>query len=405
MSSAFSIHPPVGEAHHASPHSQCTEHEIRQARKYVIRKLRARENPDPKPGERRQAVYNGQVAAALAKIWEIFDYPCGQRLKPLVESQTDRLRQFGELPISDEVAAKLEKMSAATIDRKLKHQKEVLHLQRSKCGHKPSSALKHKIAIRLTNWDTAKAGYVEADLVFHCGASTLGQHICTVSATEISSGWWEGEPILGKSQDQCFWALRGIRDRCPFAWKGLDTDNGQEFISDILYKYCAREKLDFTRSRPSHKNDNAYIEEKNWTHVRKILGYLRYDTPAEAVIIRDLYRNELRLYKNFFQPVMKLISKERIGGRIKRKYGTPLTSYQRLMDSQQLSKQAEQRLAEGYLPLNPAALKRAIDAKINSLLQAHQTKNRTSGADPQRKLDPRMVTSFMIQQATVGLPS
>jgi hypothetical protein len=219
-----------------------------QARKYVIRKLRARENPDPKPRKRRQAVYNGQVTAALAKIWEIFDYPCGQRLKPLVESQTDRLRQFGELPISDEVAAKLKKMSAATIDRKLKHQKEVLHLQWAKSGHKPSSALKHKIAIRLTNWDTAKVGYVEADLVFHCGASTLGQHICTVSATEISSGWWEGEPILGKSQNQCFWALREIRDRCPFAWKGLDSDNGHEFISDILYKYCAREKLDFTRS-------------------------------------------------------------------------------------------------------------------------------------------------------------
>jgi hypothetical protein len=187
-----------------------------------------------------------------------------------------------------------------------------------------------------------------------------------VSATEISSGWWEGEPILGKSQDQCFWALREIRARCPFIWEGLDCDNGQEFINDILYKYCAREKLDFTRSRPGHKNDNAYIEEKNWTHVRKVLGYLRYDTPAEAVIIRDLYRNELRLYKNFFQPVMKLMSKERIGGRIKRKYGRPLTPYQRLMDSRQLSQEAEQRLAEVYLPLNPAALKRAI-GKINNL--------------------------------------
>jgi hypothetical protein len=376
-----------------------------QARKYAIRKLRSREKPGEKCRKRRKQVYDGEVTAPLAKMWEIFDYPCGQRLKPLIESQTDKLRQFGELPISDEVAGKLKKMSAATIDRKLKHQKEVLHLQWSKGGHRPSLALKHKIAIRLTNWDTAKVGYVEADLVFHCGASTVGQHICTVSATEISSGWWEGEPILGKSQDQCFRALREIRDRCPFAWKGLDSDNGQEFISDVLYKYCAREKLDFTRSRPGHKNDNAYIEEKNWTHVRKVLGYLRYDTPAEAVIIRDLYRNELRLYKNFFQPVMKLMSKERIGGRIKRKYGRPLTPYQRLMDSQQLSQEAQQRLAEAYLPLNPAALKRAIDAKINSLLTAYQTKNRTSGADPHRKLDHRTVTSLMIQRATVGLPS
>jgi hypothetical protein len=376
-----------------------------QSRKYAIRKLRSRGKPDSGPRRRRPAVYDGQVTAALAKIWEIFDCPCGQRLKPLVESQTDRLRQFGELAISDEVAGKLRRMSAATIDRKLKHQKEVLHLQWSRGGHKPSLALKHQIAIRLTSWDTAKVGYVEADLVFHCGASTLGQHICTVSATEISSGWWEGEPILGKSQDQCFWALREIRARCPFDWAGLDCDNGQEFINEILYKYCAREKLDFTRSRPGHKNDNAYIEEKNWTHVRKVLGYLRYDTSAEAVIIRDLYRNELRLYKNFFQPVMKLMSKERIGGRIKRKYGRPLTPYQRLIESPQLSKEAEERLAETYLSLNPAALKRAIDAKVNSLLRAYLTKNRTSGADPHRKLEPHTVTSFMIQQATVGLPS
>jgi hypothetical protein len=154
-----------------------------QARKYAIRKLRSREDPDPKPRRRRPAVYDGQVTAALAKIWEVFDYPCGQRLKPLLESQTDRLRQFGELAISDEVARKLRRMSAATIDRKLKHQKEVLHLQWSRGGHKPSLALKHQIAIRLTSWDTAKVGYVEADLVFHCGASTLEQHICTVSAT------------------------------------------------------------------------------------------------------------------------------------------------------------------------------------------------------------------------------
>jgi len=367
-----------------------------QARKYAIRKLGSREKPDFRPRRRRPAVYDGRVTAALARTWEIFDYPCGQRLKPLLESQTERLRQFGELAISDEVAGKLRRMSAATIDRKLKHQKEVLHLQGSRGGHKPSLALKHQIAIRLTSWDTAKVGYVEADLVFHCGASTLGQHICTVSATEISSGWWEGEPILGKSQGQCFWA---------FDWAGLDCDNGQEFINDILYKYCAREKLEFTRSRPGHKNDNAYIEEKNWTHVRKVLGYLRYDTSAEAVIIRDLYRNELRLYKNFFQPVMKLASKERIGGRIKRKYGRPLTPYQRLIESQQLSMEAEQRLTEAYLSLNPAALKRAIDAKVNSLLTAYQTKNRTSGADPHRKLEPRTVTSFMIEKATVGLPS
>ncbi len=290
-----------------------------QARKYAIRKLGSRENPDQALKKRRKSVYDGEVMAVLAKMWEIFDYPCGQRLKPLIPSQTDRLRQFGELPISDEVASKLKRMSPATIDRKL------------------------------------------------------------------------------KCQDQCFWALKEIRKRCPFAWKGLDADNGQEFINQTLYKYCDREKLQFTRSRPGHKNDNAYIEEKNWTHVRKVLGYLRYDTAAETTIIRDLYRHELRLYKNFFQPVMKLLSKERIGGKIKRRYGVPLTPYQNLLQSKQLSQEDAQRLTETYLPLNPATLKRAIDAKINKLIETYEAKNRTTGADLHRKLDPRMVTSFMMQ--------
>ena len=375
-----------------------------QARKYAIRKLRARENPDEKPRKRRRQVYDGEVTTALAGLWEVFDYPCGQRLKPLLELEVDRLIALGELNISGEVATKLKKMSAATIDRKLKHQREVLHLVWSKGGHKPNSLLKQKIAVRLTDWDTAKVGYIEADLVFHCGASTLGEHVCTVSATEISSGWWEGEPILGKSQDRCFRALKEIRQRCPFEWKGLDSDNGQEFINETLYKYCVREKLQFTRSRPCHKNDNAYIEEKNWTHVRKVLGYLRYDTVEEIAIIRDLYRNELRLYKNFFQPVMKLVSKERIGGRIKRKYGTPTTPYQNLIESKQLSKEAEEQLMRAYHPLNPATLKRDIDAKINKLIQTHEAKNATQGTSLHRHTKPRMVTSLVIQRQPVRLP-
>jgi hypothetical protein len=374
------------------------------ARKYAIRKLRARDNPHKKPRKKRKPVYDGEVTAALARIWEVFDYACGRRLKPLIESETDRLRGFGELSISDEVAAKLKRMSVATIDRKLRHQRQVLHLSWRRGGHRPGSALKGKVAVRLTDWDTAQVGYVEADLVFHCGASTLGEHACTVSATEVSSGWWEGEAIMGKSQDQCFRALKQIRQRCPFVWKGLDCDNGQEFINQMVYKYCAREKLQFTRSRPGHKNDNAYIEEKNWTHVRKVLGYLRYDTLEEIDIIRDLYRHELRLYKNFFQPVMKLVSKERIGGRTKRKYGTPMTPYQNLIHSEQLSREAEEQLRQAHRLLNPAALKRQIDAKVNKLIETHQSKHCAHASSLQRHTHPRTVTSFMRQQHPVRLP-
>jgi hypothetical protein len=373
-----------------------------QSRKYVIWKIH-KVVLKPKQRKRRKEQYDGQVKAALAKIWEIFDYPCGQRLKPILQAEVDRLRELGEIELTDEVAQKLKNLGSATIDRKLKHQREVLHLLRSKGGPKPGYLLKRKIPIKLTDWDTSDVGYVEVDLVVHCGSSALGEHINTVSSTEVSSGWWEGEAIMGKSQEHSFWALKEIRQRTPFEWKGLDSDNGSEFINQLLYKYCRREGLAFTRSRPNRKNDNAYIEEKNWTHVRKVFGYLRHDTFEELAIMNDLYHHELRLYKNFFQPVMKLQSKERIGGRVKRRYDVPRTPYQRLMESGQLPEEAKKELQGIYCGLNPAQLKREIDAKLQELYKAYEEKRKTQQADPYRKSVPRMVRNYMIQQPPVGL--
>ena len=158
-----------------------------QVRKYVIRKIQPGVSLRPKQRKKRKQTYDGQVTAALAKVWEIFDCPCGQRLKPVLEVELDRLKGLGELRVSDEVALKLSTMSSATIDRKLKHQREVLHLLRSKGGPKPGSLLKRKIPIRLTEWDTSKTGYMEMDLVVHCGSSTFGEYINTLSTTEVSS--------------------------------------------------------------------------------------------------------------------------------------------------------------------------------------------------------------------------
>ncbi len=374
-----------------------------QCRKYVIRKIN---NADLRPKQRKKKAveYGGEVIAALAKIWEIFDYPCGQRLKPIMEAELDRLIMMGELKVSDEVATKLKRVSSATVDRKLKHQRNVLHLIQSKGGPKPGTLLKQKIPIRLTSWDTSKVGYVESDLVVHCGASAFGGYANTLSNTEISSGWWEGEAIMGKSQENTFYAMKEIRARTPFKWLGVDTDNGSEFINEILYKYCDREGLEFTRSRPSRKNDNAYIEEKNWTHVRKILGYLRYDTYDEIKLINELYRGDLRLYKNFFQPVMKLIRKERVGGSIKRKYDTPKTPYQRLIESGQISEESRNKLEVTYRSLNPAQLKRSIDAQLNKLYRTHDKKCASQPINPMKKVIPRTVTSLMIKQPRVGLP-
>ena len=360
-----------------------------QSRKHVIWKIH-RAVLKPKQRKKRQEIYDGKVRAALAKLWAIFDYPCGQRLKPLLETEVDRLRRFGEIEIADEVAIKLKVISPATIDRKLKCEREYLQLLRAKGGPKPGYLLKQKIPIRLTAWDTSQVGYIEADVVVHCGSSTLGEYINTVSSTDVSSGWWEGEAIMGKSQEHSFWALKEIRKRTPFRWKGLDSDNGSEFINQVLYKYCRREGLEFTRSRANRKNDNAYIEEKNWTHVRKVFGYLRYDSYEELAIMNDLYRNELRLYKNFFQPVMKLHSKERIGGKVKRRYEAAKSPYQRLIESNQLPEGVGEQLKGTYLNLNPAQLKRSIDRKLDELCRAYEEKKRTHHVDPHKKLVPRM---------------
>jgi hypothetical protein len=270
---------------------------------------------------------------------------------------------------------------------------------------KPGYLLKQKIPTKLTERDTSELGYIGVDLVVHCGSSALGEHINTVSSTEVSCGWWEGETIMGKSQEHSLRALKEIRQRTPFAWKGLDSDNGSEFITQILYKYCRREGLEFTRSRPNRKNDNAYIEEKNWTHVRKVFGYLRHDTYEELAIMNDLYHHELRLYKNFFQPVMKLQSKERIGGRVKRKYDVPRTPYQRLMESGQLPEEAKEELQRIYCSLNPARLKREIDAKLEQLYKVYEEERKTQQADPYRQLVPHIVRNYMIQQSPVGLAS
>lgn len=376
----------------------------RQNRKYVIRKIRSFRFSAPRRRKKRKQIYDGYVRAALAKVWEIFDYPCGQRLAPLLKTEVARLRQLEEIFIPNEVAEKLKTISPATIDRKLKHQREVLHLKRSRAKPKPSSLLYRKIPIRLTEWDTSKVGFLEIDLVNHCGSSTQGLYVCSLNTVEISSGWWEAEAVMGKGQDPTFEALKKIRERAPFPWCGIDSDNDAPFINHHLIEYCEKEHLEFTRSRPNRKNDNAYIEQKNWTHVRKTVGYLRYDTDKELAIMNSFYENELRLYKNFFSPVMKLKRKIRIGSKVKRQYGIPKTPHQRLIESGQISETVKRELKILYQTLNPAELKRTIDRKTHELYKAYEEKRKGGEATPSKKQTPRTVTSFMIQRSRSGLP-
>lgn len=346
-------------------------------RKYVIQTLNNQRVWDnlTNPRQPRKKKYGPEIDAPLIWLWRVFDFPCGQRLKPCIEVELERLRGFGEINISDQLAAQLKKISSATIDRRLKVPRKGEHNRRF-CTTRPGSLLKAKIPIRLTEWDTKKIGFLETDLVAHCGASAFGEYGNTVSLTEIATGWWEGEAIMGKGQRATLTALKLMRQRTPFNWKGLDADNGGEFINYFLWGYCNEEKLEFTRSRANKKNDNAYVEQKNWTHVRKIFGYFRYDTSRELAIINGLYRNEVRLYKNFFQPIMKLRKKVRIGAKRKRQYEPAKTPYHRLMESKQISQETKNQLKALYEQLNPAALKRSIDRKVYLLYQTYQSKRR-----------------------------
>lgn len=346
----------------------------RHNRKYVIAILNADDVWANKCARKlRPKRYGSEINAPLVKLWGIFDFPCGQRLKPCITEELERLRVFGEINISDKTAAQLKQMSSATIDRRLKVPRQVERRRRF-CTTRPGSLLKRKIPIRLTDWDTQKIGFLEVDLVAHCGSSARGEFLNTVSLTEIATGWWEGEAIMGKGQKVTLEAIKLMKLRTPFKWLGLDSDNGGEFINYPLSDYCHYEKLIFTRSRENKKNDNAYVEQKNWTHVRKILGYFRYDTASEQVIINSLYRNELRLYKNFFQPIMKLAEKVRIGSKRHRKYEPAKTPFKRLIESDQVDEATKLELKAVYRKLNPAALKRAIEKKILFLYRAYLSK-------------------------------
>jgi len=378
------------------------------SRLYLIRKLSPFSNLEPKePHEKRkrETKYGSDIKPALARVWEIFDYPCGQRLAPLLKTEVERLRAFKELRITNEVSKKLRRISSATIDRKLRHQKEVLHRLRRKGHSKNKSLLYQKIPIRLNDWDTSIIGNLGIDFVEHCGSSKRGEYVNSLSTTDIASGWWEGEGVMGRGQYPTLEALKRIRERTPFKWLEIHPDNDSAFINAHLLRYCQKDGLRFSRSRPNKKNDNPYIEEKNYTHVKKFLGYLRYDTQEELEIINSLYGNELRLYKNFFQPVMKLKSKIRVGAKVKRKYDLPKTPYQRLMESDQIPKETKKELKATYLALNPAQLKRTIDIKLDKLYQVYQEKGRSQEIKPFKKQKARLLTNYMIQPEVFHLPT
>ena len=359
-----------------------------QTRKHIIRKINSSFSSIPKKRKKKH-IYDGYVRASLVKVWEIFDYPCGQRLEPILKKQIDNLRNWGELLIPNEIAEKLKKIAPATIDRKLRHQKEVLHLKRR--HHQGNNPLIYQeIPVKAGGWDRSLVGQVQIDLVLHCGSSASGLFINSLSSVDIATGWWEGEGIMGSGQERTFKALTNIRGRTPFVWLEIHSDNDKAFINWHLIRYAKAEGIGFSRSRKYKKNDNCFVEQKNSTHVRSTIGHLRYDTDKENEIINSLYQNELGLYKNFFQPVMKLKQKIRIKGKIHRKYDVPKTPYERLMESGQISEETKKELLSVYQSLNPAELKRKIDKKLKKLYEVYEEKNGRGEISPSKKQVPHV---------------
>ena len=312
-----------------------------------------------KPPRLRARKYAQAEFKALRKIWAVLSMPSGKRLAPYLEEIVKVMERCGELELAPEVRDNLLSVSAATIDRMMAPERKRIRLK-GRRGTKPGTLLKHQVPIRtFEGHDQGEPGFLEIDLVGHEGGNTHGDFAQTLDVTDISSTWTETRAVRNKAQKWVFAALAIILDGLPFDARGIDSDNGSEFINHHLIAFCREKELAFTRSRPYRKNDNCFVEQKNWTVVRKTVGYFRYDTEEELWLLNQIYA-VLRLYTNYFQPTMKLVSKIRNGAKVTKKYDTPRTPYQRLIESPAISRKHKAALKAEYESLNPAQLKRKI---------------------------------------------
>lgn len=315
---------------------------------------------------KRHELYDVNDILYLTKIWKIFDYPCGQRLEPMLPEYIAVLEKFKELIIPGHVKEKLLKIKSATIDRRLEKFRTFRH-KKVFSTTKPGSLLKKQIPIKTSSWDETRLGYGELDTVAHCGASAAGEFIFTLTYTDIASQWTVSEAVMGKGQKRIKEALENIADRLPFPLLGIDPDNGGEFINWQLYRYCLEKNIEFTRGRPYAKNDNAHIEQKNYTHVRKLMGYGRMDKESQLQKMNALYWGEQDLYKNFFLPNKKLIEKKRVRTKIMKKYDQARTPFKRLLENEDFPETEKVKLRMIYDKLNPAEIKRSLDEKISKI--------------------------------------
>jgi len=331
--------------------------------------------------------YGPDVIAALVFCWATLGMPAGKRLAPMLVELVPVLRGYGELDIDVETAALLVGMSAATIDRRLATERKK-HQLKGRSHTKPGSLLKSQIPIRTwADWDDAVPGFVEIDLVGHEGGNAAGEHCFTLTVTDIATGWTENRSVPNKARKWVIAALEEIADIMPFPILGVDSDNGSEFINHHLLTWCEKRQITFTRSRPGNSNDGAHVEQKNWAIVRTVVGYHRYDTKAELVLLNRIWVQQSKL-TNYFCPQQKLVSKVRDGAKVSKKYDTATTPRRRAERHESVSGEDKAILADTYAGINPAASQRQIQALTTELLTITTTK-----AEPAKKATPTRASS------------
>jgi transposase InsO family protein len=335
-------------------------------RKYAIRKLNGLPPGRSSHSHRRQRnyTYGSQVLSVLTAVWSAAGYPCSVRLKALIVLWMPWVRR--RFHLNSALEKQLLSISARQIDRRLKDKRAQIR-KRIYGRTKPGTLLKHRIPIRTDNRDVKTPGWTEVDTVSHSGNSAEGLFAYTVNQTDIHTTWVESRAVLGKGEEGMVKALDEMSQALPFTLKGIDSDNGSEFINWHLIRYCERNKIQPFRGRPYKKDDNAHIEQKNWTHVRKLMGWDRYDTQEAVDAMNDLYKNELRLFMNLFMPSMKLMKKERIGSRLKRVYDKPKTPFERVLDSNQGDSINIAELKKLQETLNPFDLVQSIESKLERI--------------------------------------
>jgi len=338
------------------------------SRKYAIKLLKRRAGPRVLKRSGPKPIYPPEeVRLVLKRIWFGSDQLCGKRLKAaLPEWLPHYEKEYG--PLALPLKEKLRKISAATIDRLLAPVRAKAR-PKGRGGTKPGRWLKNQIPLQTDQWNERRPGFMEADTVAHCGNSLEGDFIWSLCFTDLATGWTELRAVWNKGSHGVMEVVREMESKLPFPIQGFDCDNGSEFLNHHLWRYFARRKepVQFTRSRPYHKNDNAHVEQKNWTHVRCLLGYDRLEKEELLGPINVLYRGAWALYHNHFCPSMKLKEKSRQGARQIKQHDAPKTPYQRLLESGAFDGEKRAALQQQHAALNPFALKRQIEAGLREI--------------------------------------